>query len=196
MSDPAGEPAGRTGQLRITAEELAGDLPPVCARTGEAGAAPTPVFFLRSPWWAWTPLAVVLGAAVVGTSWAPLASWWLLVALAVIAVASRGATGQVPLSASQRGRIANLRRRRRASTMAGLLLTWVAVALWLLGSRAGGILVLAAVLACYAASIAMSALARALGVGGRPTAEGGAVLTRVHPDFATAVALHRTGHRP
>ena len=62
MSAPA------TSLLRIDAEELAGDLPLVCARTGRHDALATPVWFARSPSWAWLPLALLLLAAMATTA--------------------------------------------------------------------------------------------------------------------------------
>lgn len=190
MTDQVGE------LLTLTAHELAGDLPRVCARTGEADAVPTPVWFARSRWWAWVPLAVLGLIAAFSASWAPLSSWWTFAALLLPLVFSRGVTGRIPLSASVRLRLAHLRRRRLVTMMVALLLTWVSVGLWLIGSHAGGILVLGLVIALYLAAVGMFVAGRIVGVGGWPQDDGGATLKRVHPDFVDAVHLRRTGHRP
>lgn len=185
-----------SGVVTLSEQELAGDLPMVCALTGRADAHPTPVWFARSPWWSWVPFGLLLAVAALRTSWAPLVSWWTVAAVAVPVVASRGVTGRIPLCEELRARRAALRRRRVTTMFSALMLTWVAVGLWLVGSRAGGMVVLAAVVALYAWSVAMFVAGRLLGVRGWPETDGGATLTHAHPDFVTAVELRRTGHRP
>ena len=190
MSTPA------TSLLRIDAEELAGDLPLVCARTGRHDALATPVWFARSPSWAWLPLALLLLAAMATTSWAPLASWWMVGAVVLPILTSRGVTGRVPLSPTVHDRIIALRRRRLGVILAALLLTWVAVGLWLIGSRAGGMLVMALVVGLYLMVVGMFWTGRHIGVRGWPEDDGGATLRDVHPAFVDAVQLRSTGHRP
>lgn len=190
MPDHAG------GVLTLTARELAGDLPSVCARTGQIDAIPTPVWFARSPSWAWLPLAVLALIAVVNASWAPLASWWTFAAILLPLLFSRGVTGRIPLSGEVRSRLAHLRRRRLVTMIVALLLTWVSVGLWLIGSRAGGLLVLGLVITLYLAVVGMFVAGRMIGVGGWPEDDGGATLKRLHPHFIDAVQLRRTGHRP
>ncbi len=182
--------------LALTAEELRGDLPMVCARTGNVAQAMTPVWFTRSPWWAWAPLGVLMVTATATTSWAPLASWWAFGAVLLPILVSRGVTGQLPLDAATRDRLAALRRRRFTVVMSALLLTWVAVGLYLIGSRVAGIIVLAVVIGLYALTVGMAVAGRMLLVRGRPADDGGVVLTGAHPDFVAAVELRRTGHRP
>lgn len=191
MTHRPGAPA-----VTLSPEELAGDIPMVCVQTGEPAAALTPVWFTRSPWWAWLPAAGLVLAATTRSDLTPLSTWWAFGALLLPVVLSRGLTGQVPLGRRARRRIANLRARRFRVVMTALLLTWIAVGLWLIGSRAGGIVVLTAVVALYLVAIAMAFYARSLTVRGRPQDDGSVVLHQVHPDFADAVTLHRTGHRP
>ena len=190
----ADDPAVLHGAL--TAEEVAGALPLVCARTGARPAELTPVWLARSRGWAWVPLAALGTAAAVTRSWAPRATWWAAGAMLLPLLASSGTTARVPVSVARRRRLANLRRRRLGTMLLALLLTWAAVGLWLVGSRAAGLMVMTVVVVLYVAVVGMFVLTRLLGVGGWPDDDGGVTLTRVHPDFADAVALHRTGHRP
>lgn len=180
----------------MSPEELDGDLPLVCARTGGPAEALTPVWFTRSPWWAWVPLAVLGLAALVSGSWDPLATWLVIGALVVPLVLSRGVTGRLPLGRDVRRRMGQLRDRRVRTLLTALLATWLAVGLWLLGARAAGLIVLAAVLGLYGTAIAMAFYGRSLGVRGRPLPDGSVALVGVHPDFVDAVELWRTGHRP
>lgn len=182
--------------VTLSPEELAGDLPMVCVRTGRPADALAPVWFTRSPWWAWVPLAALCTAATVQSSWTPLATWWAAGALLLPVILSRGVTGQVPLDRGTRQRMAHVRARRFRVVMTALLLTWVAVGLWLLGSRAAGIVVLVAVVTLYLTAIAMALYGRSLTVRGRPQSDGSVILRRVHPAFVDALALRRTGHRP
>lgn len=182
--------------LALTPEELAGDVPLVCVRSGNPADALVAVWFARTPRWAWAPLAALAGWAAVTADWTPLASWWSAGALALPLLTSRAVTGALPLDLPTRRRIAALRSRRARVVLLALLLTWVSVGLWLLGSRVGGLLVLALVLGLYAVAVAMAVTGQRLGVRGSPAADGGAVLLDVHPAFADALDLHRTGHRP
>ena len=183
------------GDLELSAEELAGDLPPVCARTGQP-AELAGVWFARSAGWTWIPLGLVVAVAVGRTDPSVLTSFWAVGAVALPLIFSRGTTGRIPLHQSIRARQANLRSRRLRTVLLALLLTWVAVALWLIDSRLAGVIVLGAVLVLYAGAVAMVILGRRLGVRGRPTVQGGARLRNAHPDFVDAVLLRRTGHRP
>lgn len=182
--------------LALTPEELAGDVPMVCVRSGNPADDLVPVWFARAPRWAWGPLAALAAWAAITTDWAPLASWWAAAAIALPLLTSRAVTGTLPLDLATRQRIAALRSRRARVVLLALLLTWVSVGLWLLGSRAGGLLVLALVLGLYAVAVAMAITGRRLGVRGTPAGDGGALLIDVHPGFADALDLHRTGHRP
>lgn len=184
------------GLVTLTAEELAGDLPLVCARTGRPAESLAPVWFARSPAWAWAPLAALAVWAAVRTDWGPLASWWTAGALLLPLVTSRGVTGRVPLDTTTRQRIAHLRTRRLGVIVAALLLTWVAITLRLIGSSAAGFVVLAMVVGLYVAAVGMFLAGRLLTVRGWPEPDGGATLRDVHPDFAAAVARRRTGHQP
>ena len=182
--------------ITLTPEELEGDLPMVCVRTGNPAEALTPAWFTRSPWWAWAPLALVVAVAVTTASWGPLASWWGAGAVLLPVLVSRGVTGRLPLDHTTRARLDALRGRRFRVLMSALLLTWVAVALQLLGSRVAGVLVVAVVLGLYLLVAGMFLAGRMIGVRGRPADDGGVVLADVHPDFVVAVELRRTGHRP
>ncbi|MGI9018008.1 MAG: hypothetical protein ACR2HR_13045 [Euzebya sp.] len=184
------------GTLNLSAEELAGDLPMVCAHTGHPAQSLTPVWFARSPTWAWLPLGALALWAVITTDWAPLASWWTFGALLVPLMFSRGVTGRIPLDQTTRRRIAGIRRRRFRLTMTALLLTWVAVLLRLTGSYAASILVFGAVVAMYLMVVTMVVYGRTLAVRGWPQEDGGVTLRDAHPAFVAAVELRRTGHRP
>jgi hypothetical protein len=186
----------RAAGVTLTPDELAGDLPMVCVLTGRPAEATSGVWFARSSWWAWVPLGLVLGLAIGRASWAPLASWWAAGAVLLPILVSRGVAGRVPLDRSAQVRLARLRRRRSRTALTALGLTWVAVALHLLGARAAGVVVLAGVLALYLTAIGTVVAGRMLTVRGRPTVEGGVRLTNAHPAFVDAVELRRTGHRP
>ncbi|WP_370325731.1 hypothetical protein [Euzebya sp.] len=191
MSHPSGPVA-----LRLSPEELDGDLPMVCAVTGRPAEALTPVWFAQTTWWAWAPLAGLAAWGLLSGRWAPLVSLWGVGALLVPVLTSRGVTGRLPLDHTTRARLANLRTRRSTVVIAALLLTWVAVGLWLVRARFAGFVLLVVVLAMYATAVAMAVWGRTLTVRGRPLPDGGVALRAVHPDFADAVELHRTGHRP
>ena len=182
--------------LRISEDELGGDLPPVCARTGTPDGVPTPVWYASTPWWSAIPLAGLVVVVTASGFWTTGRFWWLLGGLAAPVLLSRAVTGQVPFSPELRRRMAELRRRRMRTVLSALLLTWVAVSLWLLESRVAAILVLGLVLVLYGLAVGMAVAVRMVGVGGRPEADGGATLTRVAPAFVEAVELRRTGHRP
>ena len=185
------------GQLfTLTPEELAGDLPPVCVRTGETTTEVQHVRFTRAPWWSGLPLLGLAVWTVSAGSFAPLASFWVIVALLLPVLTSRGTSGRLPLSLPLRGRLAALRRRRMVFVLGALLLTWVSVSLLLIGSRAAGLLVLAAVLALYLSAVGSYLVSRSLGVRGWPERDGGATVRHAHPAFVDAVELRRTGHRP
>lgn len=192
MSAPPPPPPGVT----LSAEELDGDLPMVCVLTGGPAEALVPVWFGRTSWWAWTPLAVLVGLALLQGSWAPLASLWTFAALLLPLVTSRLVTGRVPLAAGTTTRLAALRRRRIVALLSALGLTWVAVGLRLLGSRFASVVVLGGVVFLYVAGFAMGVAGRLLTVRGRPTPDGGAALINPHRAFVDAVELRRTGHRP
>lgn len=182
--------------LTLSPEELAGDLPPVCVRTGRPATEGAAVRFARAPWWSLVPLGVLLLVAAVTASLGLLASWWLLAAVLLPLLSARGVGGRVPLSADLRGRLQHLRRRRLRLAFAALLLTWVAVTLALLDARAAGVVVLAGVVALYLLAVGTYVASRMIGVRGWPEADGGATLRDVHPDFVAAVEIHRSRARP
>lgn len=179
----------------VTVEELTeGRLPRVCARTGDPTDELAPVWFATTPAWSWAPLGGLLVLVVVTRSLAPLVLWWVLLpAVALPLATSRGVTGAVPLDGAVRARIAQLRRRRLRLVISALLLTWVAVAAWLLGARGGALAVAAVVLGLYAAAVWAAVAGRLASVGGVPHRDGTVTLTRVHPRFVAAVeARHRS----
>ncbi|MEE8599746.1 hypothetical protein [Euzebya tangerina] len=190
----AGDPARL--EFELTATELEGDLPLVCARTGEQTDGMVGVWFARSARWTWIPLAAVIALAIGRGDGRLLTSYWAVGGVVLPLVFSRGVRGRLPLDATLRQRQASLRSRRLRTILTALLLTWVAVGLWLLDSRAAGVVVLGAVLALYAAALGMAWVSRRLGARGRPTPEGGVRLINAHPGFVEAVELRRTGHRP
>lgn len=195
MADPVGRPDVRVA-VALTSDELDGDLPMVCTRTGRPAEALVPVWFASTSWWAWLPLGLLCLLGVWQRSWAPLASLWAAGALVLPLLLSRMVTGRMPLEAPLTGRLAALRRRRFVTLLAALGLTWVAVALRLLGSGVASVIVLAGVIGLYVGGFAMAVAGRVLTVHGHPLPDGGAVVTNAHPDFVDAVELRRTGHRP
>lgn len=180
----------------VSAEELDGDLPGVCVRTGAPTDELQHVRFARTPWWALVPVALLVLTAAITASLGPIASWWMLAAVILPIVTARGVGGRVPLAQERRDRLRDLRRRRLKLYFAALLLTWVSVSLVLLDARVAGLLVLAAVMALYLLAVGTYLAARVIGVRGWPEADGGATLRDVHPDFVAAVEIRRTGFRP
>ncbi|HUG86381.1 MAG TPA: hypothetical protein VMM13_17575, partial [Euzebya sp.] len=66
----------RIQRLTLSPEELDGDLPLICVRTGNVAEGLSPVWFTRSQTWAWVPLGLLVGWAVARLDWGVLASWW------------------------------------------------------------------------------------------------------------------------
>lgn len=182
--------------LTLTAEELGGDVPLVCVRTGRPATRLVGVWFARSALWTWIPLGLVIAAAVGTGRSGILTSYWGVGSIAVPVIFSRGTTGALPLSPDLKARLSHLRGRRLRVLLSALLLTWVAVGLWLVGSHVAGVVVLVGVITLYLGAIAMVVYGRRMGVRGRPTGEGGALVHNAHPDFIDALELYRTGHRP
>ncbi|CAN5495036.1 hypothetical protein BH23ACT9_BH23ACT9_04460 [soil metagenome] len=182
--------------MTLTPEELAGDLPLVCVRTGRTAEALTPVWFARSPWWTWAPLLGLCAWAALRADWAPLATWWAAGALLLPLLVSRGVTGRLPLDASTRQRLTALRTRRFRVIVSALLLTWVAVSLYLIGSQGAGVVVLAVVMSLYALAVGMVLAGRMISVRGVPQQDGGVTIREAHEAFVAALELRRTGHRP
>lgn len=190
MSDGPLEPdAARP--IRLTPREARGELPAVCVRTGDGAAVISPVRLARAPWWSAAPLALLLMAAAATGSSRLLASWWMAGALLLPLFTSRGMVARLPLSEEVRTQLRNLRRRRFRLMMGALLLTWVAVSLFLFVSRPAGVVVLAAVIAMYLLAVGTYVASRMVGVGGRPEDDGGATLRNAHPRFIAAVERGR-----